>query len=140
MNQSTEFSALSKEESSAPSQPSQHEGEGAAQRQLELRERPVHSQSFTIWRRLSIKNISTIIPDAPAGRTLTSRWVNAIANLGRASGARANLQKVLNDYADSEFAGPAAYALAEMAVRGQRLCRCRFRSFHRSVGKSKEQQ
>ena len=35
--------------------------------------------NFTIWRRLSIKNISTIIPAAPAVRTLTSRWVNAIA-------------------------------------------------------------
>src|SRR5262249_37874662 len=36
-------------------------------------------------------------------------------NLGRAASARTNLQKVLNDYGDSEFAGPAAYALAEIA-------------------------
>src|SRR5436189_5256857 len=36
-------------------------------------------------------------------------------NLNRASSARANFQKVLTDYGDSEFAGPAAYALAEMA-------------------------
>src|SRR6516165_4064977 len=36
-------------------------------------------------------------------------------NLNRVSSARANLQKVLNDYGDSEFAGPAAYALAEIA-------------------------
>src|SRR6184192_3376875 len=36
-------------------------------------------------------------------------------NLNRVSSARTNLQKVLNDYGDSEFAGPAAYALAEIA-------------------------
>src|ERR1700726_2904078 len=36
-------------------------------------------------------------------------------NLGKASTARTNFQRVLNDYGESEFAGPAAYALAEMA-------------------------
>src|SRR4029077_538674 len=36
-------------------------------------------------------------------------------NLNRSSNARTNLQKVLNDYGDSEFAAPAAYALAEIA-------------------------
>jgi TolA-binding protein len=36
-------------------------------------------------------------------------------NLKRPSSARTNFQKVLSDYGDGEFAGPAAYALAEMA-------------------------
>src|SRR6266496_397338 len=58
-------------------------------------------------------------------------------NLGRASNARKNLQKVLNDYADSEFAGPAAYALAEMAFADKDYAAA-FPLFHRSVGKSKE--
>src|SRR5256885_9308544 len=35
--------------------------------------------NFMTWRPLNIKNISTIIPDALAGRTLTSRWVNVVA-------------------------------------------------------------
>ena len=34
--------------------------------------------SFTIWRRLNIKNISTIILGARVGRTPTSRWRSAI--------------------------------------------------------------
>src|SRR5438067_3973962 len=58
-------------------------------------------------------------------------------NLGRTSGARTNLQKVLNDYADSEFAGPAAYALAEMAFADKDYAAA-LPLFHRSVGKSKE--
>src|SRR5205814_6723033 len=36
-------------------------------------------------------------------------------NLNKTSNARSNFQKVINDYAESDFAGPAAYALAEMA-------------------------
>jgi len=36
-------------------------------------------------------------------------------NLNRSSSARTNFQKVLSDYSDSDFAGPAAYALAETA-------------------------
>jgi TolA-binding protein len=36
-------------------------------------------------------------------------------NLNKPSSARTNFQRVLNDYDDSEFAGPAAYALGEMA-------------------------
>ena len=35
-------------------------------------------------------------------------------NLSKPSSARTNFQRVLNDYGESEFAGPAAYALAEM--------------------------
>src|SRR5205814_474117 len=45
--------------------------------------------------------------------------------------------KVLNDYGDSEFAGPAAYALAEMAFT-QKDYAAALPFFHRSAGKSKE--
>jgi TolA-binding protein len=58
-------------------------------------------------------------------------------NLNRASNARTNLQKVLNDYGDSEFAGPAAYALAEMAFADKDYGAA-LPFFHRSAAKSKE--
>src|SRR5436190_14853994 len=58
-------------------------------------------------------------------------------NLNRASSARTNFQKVLSDYGDSEFAGPAAYALAEMAFT-QKDYATALPLFHRSAGKSRE--
>src|SRR5229473_8222290 len=58
-------------------------------------------------------------------------------NLNRASSARTNFQKVLNDYGESEFAGPAAYALAEMAFT-QKDYAAALPLFHRSAAKSKE--
>jgi TolA-binding protein len=58
-------------------------------------------------------------------------------NLNRASSARTNFQKVLNDYGDSEFAGPAAYALAEMAFTEKDYATA-LPLFHRSAAKSKE--
>src|SRR5436305_815465 len=58
-------------------------------------------------------------------------------NLNKASSARTNFQKVLNDYGESEFAGPAAYALAEMAFT-QKDYATALPLFHRSAGKSKE--
>src|SRR5437867_1629587 len=58
-------------------------------------------------------------------------------NLNRVSSARTNLQKVLNDYGDSEFAGPAAYALAEMAFADKDYATA-LPLFHRSAAKSKE--
>src|SRR6266566_3226229 len=58
-------------------------------------------------------------------------------NLNRASSARTNLQKVLNDYGDSEFAGPAAYALDETAFTEKDYAAA-LPLFHRSAAKSKE--
>lgn len=58
-------------------------------------------------------------------------------NLNKASTARANFQRVLNDYAESEFAGPAAYALAEMAFT-QKDYATALPLFHRSAAKSKD--
>src|SRR6059058_881074 len=58
-------------------------------------------------------------------------------NLNRPSSARTNFQKVLSDYNDSEFAGPAAYALAEMAFT-QKDYAAALPLFHRSAAKSKE--
>jgi TolA-binding protein len=58
-------------------------------------------------------------------------------NLGKPSTARTNFQRVLNDYGESEFAGPAAYALAEMAFT-QKDYATALPLFHRSAAKSKE--
>jgi TolA-binding protein len=58
-------------------------------------------------------------------------------NLNRLSSARTNFQKVLSDYSDSDFAGPAAYALAEMAFT-QKDYSAALPLFHRSATKSKE--
>src|SRR5438093_5350875 len=58
-------------------------------------------------------------------------------NLNRVSSARTNLQKVLNDYGDSEFAAPAAYALAEIAFADKDYATA-LPLFHRSAGKSRE--
>src|SRR5437016_474770 len=58
-------------------------------------------------------------------------------NLNRVSSARTNLQKVLNDYVDSEFAAPAAYALAEIAFADKDYATA-LPLFHRAAGRSKE--
>src|SRR5436190_14992469 len=58
-------------------------------------------------------------------------------NLNRVSSARTNFQRVLNDYGDSEFAGPAAYALAEMAFTEKDYAAA-LPLFHLAAAKSKE--
>src|SRR5213080_4047493 len=58
-------------------------------------------------------------------------------NLNRVSSARTNFQKVLSDYGDSEFAGPAAYALAEIAFADKDYATA-LPLFHRAAGRSKE--
>ena len=58
-------------------------------------------------------------------------------NLNRISSARTNLQKVLNDYGDSDFAGAAAYALAEIAFADKDYAAA-LPLFHRAAAKSKE--
>jgi TolA-binding protein len=58
-------------------------------------------------------------------------------NLNRPSSARTNFQKVLSDFGDGEFAGPAAYALAEMAFK-EKDYSAALQLFHRSAAKSRE--
>lgn len=57
-------------------------------------------------------------------------------NLHRAANARTSFQKVLSDYPESEFAGPAAYALGEMAFTDKDYAAA-LPFFHRSGAKSK---
>src|SRR5437764_4675575 len=122
-----------KEESS---EPSQHEGEGAAQRQLDYANGLFTRKLYD----LAAPEYQKYLDDNP-GRAGRANAYFSLAecnrNLNRASSARTNFQKVLNDYGDSEFAGPAAYALAEMAFT-QKDYAAALPLFHRSAGKSKE--
>ena len=122
-----------KEESS---EPSQHEGEGAAQRQLDYANGLFTRKLYD----LAAPEYQKYLDDYP-GRAGRANAYFSLAecnrNLNRASSARTNFQKVLNDYGDSEFAGPAAYALAEMAFT-QKDYAAALPLFHRSAGKSRE--
>jgi TolA-binding protein len=122
-----------KEESS---EPSHHEGEGAAQRQLDYANGLFTRKLYD----LAAPEYQKYLDDYPGRAGRANAYFSlgeCYRNLGRASSARTNLQKVLNDYAESEFAGPAAYALAEMAFADKDYAAA-LPLFHRSVGKSKE--
>ena len=117
-------------------EPLQHEGEAAAERQLDYANGLFTRKLYD----LAAPEYQKYLDDYPgrAGRANAHFSLGeCYRNLGRASSARTNLQKVLNDYADSEFAGPAAYALAEMAFADKDYAAA-LPLFHRSAGKSKE--
>ncbi|MDB6146704.1 MAG: hypothetical protein JWO45_368, partial [Spartobacteria bacterium] len=58
-------------------------------------------------------------------------------SLNRAAPARRSFQAVLDEYGDSEYAGPAAYVLAETAFT-QKEYGAALPLFHKAAGKSKE--
>jgi TolA-binding protein len=76
-------------------------------------------------------------PGAPGRPNAYFSLGECYRNLGKAGTARTNFQKVLDDYGDSDFAGPAAYALAEMAFTNKNYAAA-LPLFHRSAAKSKE--
>src|SRR5205814_2693288 len=57
--------------------------------------------------------------------------------VGKTGSARLNFQKVLDDYGESEFAGPSAYALAVLAF-SQKDYTAAQPLFHKAAVKSKE--
>ena len=57
--------------------------------------------------------------------------------LGKNGSARTNFQKVLDEYGDSEFAGPAAYALAVLAFSQKDFAAAQ-PLFHKAAAKSKD--
>ena len=108
------------------SEPPAREAEGADQRQLEYANGLFARKLYD----LAIPEYQKYLDDYPgrAGRAnMYFSLGECYRNLHRDSSARTNLQKVLNDYGDSEFAGPAAFALAEMAFADKDYPRrCRF--------------
>src|SRR5438874_5616580 len=122
-----------KEESS---EPRAREEEASDQRQLEYANGLFTRKLYD----LAAPEYQKYLDDYP-GRTGRANAYFSLGecyrNLGRGSSARTNLQKVLNDYTDSEFAGPAAYAIAEMAFADNDYAAA-LPLFYRSAGKSKE--
>ena len=89
---------------------------------------------------LAIPEYQKYLDDYPAAPGRANAYFSlgeCYRNLNKPSSARTNFQRVLNDYDDSEFAGPAAYALAEMAFT-QKDYATALPFFHRAAAKSKE--
>lgn len=89
---------------------------------------------------LAIPEYQTYLDDYPGASGRANAYFSlgeCYRNLNKPSIARTNFQRVLNDYDDSEFAGPAAYALGEMAFT-QKDYSTALPLFHRSAAKSKE--
>src|SRR5437762_12889087 len=118
------------------SEPSQHEDENAAQRQLDYANGLFTRKLYD----LAAPEYQKYLDDYPGRAGRANAYFSlgeCYRNLSRTSNARTNRQKVLNDYGDSEFAGPAAYALAETAFT-QKDYAAALSLFHRSAAKSKE--
>src|SRR5881275_1153559 len=118
------------------SEPSSRETEGADQRQLDYANGLFARKLYD----LAVPEYQKYLEDYPGRAGRANAYFSlgeCYRNLHRDSNARTNLQKVLNDYSDSEFAGPAAYALAEIAFADKDYATA-LPLFHRSAGKSKE--
>src|SRR5438445_6966832 len=118
------------------SEPPAREAEGADQRQLEYANGLFARKLYD----LAIPEYQKYLDNYP-GRTGRANAYFSLGecyrNLHRDSNARTNLQKVLSEYGDSEFAGPASFALAEVAVTDKDYATA-LPLFHRSAAKSKE--
>jgi TolA-binding protein len=89
---------------------------------------------------LAIPEYQKYIEDYPAASGRANAYFSlgeCYRNLNKPSSARTNFQRVLNDYGESEFAGPAAYALGEMAFTQKNYAEA-LPLFHRSATKSKD--
>src|SRR6266487_4296504 len=118
------------------SEPSAREGEAPDRRQLDYANALFTRKLYD----LAIPEYQKYLDDYPRGLGRANAYFSlgeCYRNLNRASSARSSFQKVLNDYSESEFAGPAAYALAEMAFTEKDYAAA-LPLFHRSAAKSKE--
>src|SRR6266567_9328437 len=124
--------SLKEDSSEAPAR----ETEGADRRQLEYANGLFTRKLYD----LAIPEYQKYLDDYPGRPGRANAYFSlgeCYRNLNRVSSARTNLQKVLNDYGDSEFAGPAAYALAEIAF-AEKDYGAALPLFHRAAAKSKE--
>jgi len=118
------------------SEPRTHEGEASEQRQLEYANGLFTRKLYDLAAPEYQKYLDNY-PGRPGRANAYFSLGECYRNLNRTSSARTNLQKVLNDYGDSEFAGPAAYALAEIAFADKDYATA-LPLFHRSAARSKE--
>src|SRR6266404_4203758 len=118
------------------SEPAARESEAPDRRQLDYANALFTRKLYD----LAIPEYQKYLDDYPGRSGRTNAYFSlgeCYRNLNRPSSARTNFQKVLDDYNDSEFAGPAAYALGEMAFT-QKDYATALSLFHRSAAKSKE--
>src|SRR6266550_4197616 len=124
--------SLKEDSSEAPAR----ETEGADRRQLEYANGLFTRKLYD----LAIPEYQKYLDDYPGRPGRANAYFSlgeCYRNLNRLSNARTNFQKVLNDYGDSEFAGAAAYALAEVAF-AEKDYAAALPLFHRAAAKSKE--
>src|SRR2546430_1776666 len=124
--------SLKEDSSEAPAR----ETEGADRRQLDYANGLFTRKLYD----LAIPEYQKYLDDYPGRPGRANAYFSlgeCYRNLNRVSSARTNLQKVLNDYVDSEFAAPAAYALAEIAFADKDYATA-LPLFHRAAGRSKE--
>ena len=118
------------------SEPTTRESEAPARRQLDYANALFTRKLYD----LAIPEYQKYLDDYPGNAGRANAYFSlgeCYRNLNRPSGARTNFQKVLSDYGDDEFAGPAAYALAEMAFKEKDYAAA-LPLFHRSAAKSRE--
>src|SRR5213075_200941 len=119
-----------------PSEPAAQETEQPERRQLDYANALFTRKLYD----LAVPEYQKYLDDYPGASGRPNAYFSlgeCYRNLGKASTARTNFQRVLNDYGESEFAGPAAYALAEMAFTQKNYAEA-LPLFHRSATKSKE--
>src|SRR5256886_2953938 len=122
-------------EETTPSLPAA-EGEQPEKRQLEYANALFTRKMYD----LAIPEYQKYLDDYPGASGRPNAFFSlgeCYRNLNKSSSARSNFQRVLNDYAESDFAGPAAYALAEMAFTQKNYADA-LPLFHRSAAKSKD--
>src|SRR5947207_11912080 len=111
------------------------EAEGADQRQIDYANGLFTRKLYD----LAIPEYQKYLDDFRGGPGTANAYFSlgeCYRNLQRASNARSSFQKVLNDYPESEFAGPAAYALGAMAFTEKDYAAA-LPLFHRSAAKSR---
>ena len=77
--------------------------------------------NFTISPRPNTKNFSARYPGAPGRGSAYFYLGECYRALSRTAAAKSSFQTVIDHYGDSEFAGPAAYGVAEILVHAKRL-------------------
>ena len=121
---------------SAPPPPPSGETEQPERRQLEYANALFTRKMYD----LAIPEYQKYLDDNPGASGRANAYFSlgeCYRNLNKLGTARTNFQRVLNDYGESDFAGPAAYALAEMAFTQKNYADA-LPLFHRSASKSKE--
>lgn len=119
----------------APEVPPARESEGADRRQIDFANGLFTRKLYD----LAIPEYQKYLDQFRGGPGTANAYFSlgeCYRNLHRAATARVSFQKVLSDYPESEFAGPAAYALGEMAFTDKDYASA-LGFFHRSAAKSR---